>query len=321
MLKSAVTGVTGLVVVNTATGLMLDLAWLPVVAFTLVSVLILTGTLAWFDYSSTAPVNTAIRVLLENEAGDQTSNISDADSSNQDQPRRMVDVIDKIRARIEHHDSTASNLSGTSSKSAISAAEVSFSVSELRGRLEQQVDEMRQVAASNAEITRIGQQVFRIAETGARDIQRCFENAIADGEISEIDPFDRDYRQIEGSNPPKYHTRFDQFTDRVVPNIQETILQENGFLAFAIATDNRGYVPTHNDRFCQPLTGDFDKGLVGNRSKQIFDDETGARCGSHTQRLLLQTYKRDTGEIMHDLSVPLYVNGKHWGGFRIGYFS
>ncbi|MGO1626632.1 MAG: hypothetical protein ACTHXI_05995, partial [Halomonadaceae bacterium] len=26
-----------------------------------------------------------------------------------------------------------------------------------------------------------------------------------------------------------------------------------------------------------------------------------------------------TGEIMHDLSVPIYVNGKHWGGFRIGY--
>ncbi len=35
--------------------------------------------------------------------------------------------------------------------------------------------------------------------------------------------------------------------------------------------------------------------------------------------LLLQTYKRDTGEIMHDLSVPIYINGKHWGGFRVGY--
>jgi methyl-accepting chemotaxis protein len=22
---------------------------------------------------------------------------------------------------------------------------------------------------------------------------------------------------------------------------------------------------------------------------------------------------------MHDLSVPIYVNGKHWGGFRVGY--
>jgi len=22
---------------------------------------------------------------------------------------------------------------------------------------------------------------------------------------------------------------------------------------------------------------------------------------------------------MHDLSVPVYVQGKHWGGFRVGY--
>lgn len=33
----------------------------------------------------------------------------------------------------------------------------------------------------------------------------------------------------------------------------------------------------------------------------------------------MQTYKRDTGEVMHDLSVPIRVNGRHWGGFRIGY--
>jgi methyl-accepting chemotaxis protein len=36
---------------------------------------------------------------------------------------------------------------------------------------------------------------------------------------------------------------------------------------------------------------------------------------------LIQTYKRDTGEIIHDLSVPIYVGGQQWGGFRIGYKS
>jgi methyl-accepting chemotaxis protein len=37
------------------------------------------------------------------------------------------------------------------------------------------------------------------------------------------------------------------------------------------------------------------------------------------RKLLLQTYKRDTGEIMHDISVPIFIAGKHWGGFRMGY--
>lgn len=51
----------------------------------------------------------------------------------------------------------------------------------------------------------------------------------------------------------------------------------------------------------------------------FFNYATGKRCGAHTEKLLLQTYKRDTGEIMHDLSVPIFVQGKHWGGFRVGY--
>jgi methyl-accepting chemotaxis protein len=101
--------------------------------------------------------------------------------------------------------------------------------------------------------------------------------------------------------------------------IQEPLLASNPNLVYAIATDENGYVPTHNKQFRQPLTGDVDKDLAGNRTKRIFDDPTGRRCGAHTRKLLVQTYKRDTGEVMHDLSVPVFVNGRHWGGFRVGY--
>ena len=92
-------------------------------------------------------------------------------------------------------------------------------------------------------------------------------------------------------------------------------------LAYAGAVDNNGYFPTHNKKFSQPLTGNYDVDIVNNRTKRIFDDRTGSRCGSNTKAFLLQTYKRDTGEVMHDLSAPIYVDGKHWGGFRVGYRS
>jgi len=88
---------------------------------------------------------------------------------------------------------------------------------------------------------------------------------------------------------------------------------------YAIAVDRKGYAPTHNNKFNQPLSGNYDRDLIQNRSKRIFSDRTGSRCGSHTETMLLQTYKRDTGEIMHDLSVPVYIDGRHWGGFRIGF--
>ena len=113
----------------------------------------------------------------------------------------------------------------------------------------------------------------------------------------------------------------DSFTDRVLPSLQEELLASMPHLVYAGAVDNNGYFPTHNKKFCKPLTGDYETDLVNNRTKRIFDDHTGARCGSNTKQCLLQTYKRDTGEVMHDLSAPIYVAGKHWGGFRIGYRS
>ncbi len=167
----------------------------------------------------------------------------------------------------------------------------------------------------------IHQQVYQIANQAAQQIQSTIENSIANSEISAADLFDRNYQIIKDTNPPKYTIRYHEYFDRILPGIQEPVLAENDFIAYAIATDDQAYVATHNNKFCQKLTGDYETDLVANRTKRKFTDKTGSRCGSHTQKLLLQTYKRDTGEVMHDLSVPIIIGGKHWGGFRIGYFS
>lgn len=164
-------------------------------------------------------------------------------------------------------------------------------------------------------------EIRAVAQQAARDIGRLFEQAIAGGQISEADLFDRTYRPIPNTNPQKHATAFDAFTDRVLPALQEPILERMPHLAYAGAVDNNGYFPTHNLKYSQPLTGDYETDLVNNRTKRIFSDRTGSRCGSNTKPFLLQTYKRDTGEVMHDLSAPIYVNGRHWGGFRIGYRS
>jgi methyl-accepting chemotaxis protein len=164
-------------------------------------------------------------------------------------------------------------------------------------------------------------EVRTVAQTAAAEIGKLFEQAIANGQITEAALFDRRYRPIPNTNPQKHSSAFDQFTDRVLPAIQERILEQMPQLAYAGAVDNNGYFPTHNLKFSQPLTGNYEVDLVNNRTKRIFSDRTGSRCGSHTKPFLLQTYKRDTGEVMHDLSAPIYVNGKHWGGFRIGYRS
>ncbi|HEX9023978.1 MAG TPA: methyl-accepting chemotaxis protein, partial [Geobacteraceae bacterium] len=73
--------------------------------------------------------------------------------------------------------------------------------------------------------------------------------------------------------------------------------------------------------YSQPLTGDVKKDKDGNRTKRIFNDRTGIRAASNQEPFLLQTYMRDTGEVMNDMSTPIIIGGKQWGGVRIGYLS
>ena len=157
------------------------------------------------------------------------------------------------------------------------------------------------------------------AMQAAEQIGALFANAIASGQLSSDAIFAEKYQPIKDTNPTKYHTGYDSFTDKFLPDIQEPILSRHSNILYAGAVDRKGYFPTHNKKFSQPLSGNYEKDLLQNRTKRIFNDRTGSRCGNHTQSMLLQTYKRDTGEILHDLSVPIYVNGRHWGGFRIGF--
>ncbi|RJG05919.1 methyl-accepting chemotaxis protein [Noviherbaspirillum cavernae] len=177
------------------------------------------------------------------------------------------------------------------------------------------------IALEGSAVTTVHGEIRDVAEVASKEIGGIFDKAIASGEISEQALFDRNYKPIPNTNPQKHTTLFDAFTDRVLPDVQERILKELPQLAYAGAVDNNGYFPTHNRKFSKALTGNYETDLVNNRTKRIFNDRTGSRCGSNTEPFLLQTYKRDTGEVMHDLSVPIYVAGRHWGGFRIGYRS
>ncbi len=153
----------------------------------------------------------------------------------------------------------------------------------------------------------------------ASQVGHLFEKSINNKLISNQKLFDFDYRQLGNSEPKKYTTGFDKFTDQHLPKIQEPLLTQFTEMIYAGAVDINGYFPTHNKCFSKALTGNSAIDVINNRTKRIFDDPTGIRCGKHTDKFLLQTYKRDTGEIMHDVSAPIFVQGKHWGGFRIGF--
>ncbi|RDE51446.1 MAG: methyl-accepting chemotaxis protein [Candidatus Accumulibacter meliphilus] len=158
-----------------------------------------------------------------------------------------------------------------------------------------------------------------LVRQAALSIAQLFDKAVDAGRIKVDDLFDDRYQPIANTRPQKYKTRFDDFTDQHLSPLQESLLEQCKAAVYAISIDRNAYVPTHNRKFSQPLTGNEKIDFVNSRSKRLFDDPVGKRCGAHQQPFLLQTYRRDTGEVMHDISAPIYVKGRHWGGFRIGY--
>ena len=230
----------------------------------------------------------------------QVARIAEIDQNNEQSLQQVSSAIETVRDQITESDTSVASL-----------AQQAATLMEL-------AEEANAAFALNSDES-YHRFFYDQARQGADRIGKLFEKAVRDGQLAESALFDKQRTPIPKTDPQKYSSSFDRFTDQQLPTVQEAVKGAHPSMVFAIAAAPDGYVPTHNRDFAHAPTGDPKVDLVKSRSKRLFNDRTGARCGSHTQNMLLQTYRRDTGEVMHDLSVPIYVNGKHWGGFRLGY--
>ncbi|MFK7853571.1 MAG: methyl-accepting chemotaxis protein [Granulosicoccus sp.] len=155
-------------------------------------------------------------------------------------------------------------------------------------------------------------------------VSKIFEEALETGDITIAQLFDQNYRPIPKTNPKQYMTNFVGLTDRRIAPILEELLNSDPRIVFCAAVDRAGFLPTHNRKFShtqRPNDPEWNNSHCRNR--RIFNDRTGLSCGRNTKPFLLQTYRRDMGNgqhvLMYDCSAPVYVNGRHWGGFRMGF--
>ena len=176
---------------------------------------------------------------------------------------------------------------------------------------------------ANSGVGTVDQPYIVMAMEAAARIGKLFETEVSRGGLSMTDLFDADYRPVAGSNPQQVLTRFTNFTDRVLPDIQEDLLERDSRIAFCAAVDCNGYLPTHNLKFSKPQKPDDPTWNAANsRNRRIFNDRVGLKAGRNEAPFVVQTYRRDMGggqyALMKDVSAPIMVGGRHWGGFRIG---
>jgi len=156
------------------------------------------------------------------------------------------------------------------------------------------------------------------AANGAMAMEQVLADAVATGRLTLADIFDENYQPIPGTDPPKFHTRYDTCFDEMIQDLEDDFLRDCQ-VVYAVLADRNGYVPTHHRKNSLPLTGDREKDRVGNRTKRMFNNPVELAAARNTSGVLVQNYSRDTGEKLWDISAPVYVNGRHWGAFRVGY--
>jgi methyl-accepting chemotaxis protein len=165
---------------------------------------------------------------------------------------------------------------------------------------------------------KIGRGAFDYNVDFVRKFRDDLQNKLEEMRKRGVNVMDRNYQPIPNTNPQKFRVAYDEDYMRECQDLLDAALSNIKGGVYAVAVDINGYLTAHNAKFSQPLTGDYQKDLVGNRTRRKFEAPTEIRAARNTAPLLLQTYIRDTGELMCDIAMPIHVGGIHWGNVRIG---
>ncbi|MEL6449688.1 MAG: methyl-accepting chemotaxis protein [Pseudomonadota bacterium] len=236
----------------------------------------------------------------------------------QEQTARIDTQAIKVRSVIEGFTPSLRNMGS-------SIVTTTDGIAEAHGRIQSLIDTSEEIVQGSAALGAMTDDAPFIdyARARAAMIAAAFEDALDQGQISETSLFDRNYVPIPGTNPAQVRTAYLDLFDQILPPLQEPALGFDARVVFCAAVDVNGYLPTHNRKFSRPQGADVVWNTAHARNRRIFDDRVGLKAGRSTAPFLLQVYRRDMGggafKMMKDLSAPITVRGRHWGGLRLAY--
>lgn len=165
-----------------------------------------------------------------------------------------------------------------------------------------------------------GEGAFDNIISWARTTREHFQHEIQAIKDSGVDIFDSKLVEVPDTQPQKYETAFTSAFQRKMLQHCDTARGQIEGIIYCLAIAKNGYLPIHHKDFSHPMTGDPARDLANSRHQRVYlNNKAEQRRCTHTKPMLLQTYKRDTGEVLNDLSLPIYINGRHWGALIIGF--
>ena len=294
-----------------------------------------TGSAAEAILQSITTLSTWIETL-RNEAADVSQQASSVLEDSKNTDSALASIADQIR--ITHDGTEQISMQARAVQQAGAEFEPCFEsmtsvvsqtttgIHEARRRVNGLIDRSEQIVQNSVALggaTDDQRFIDAVQEIGS-EISETFETGVANQLITLEELFDGELVPIAGTNPVQMMAKCTRFTDRVLPPIQERAFGLDPKVVFCASITKSGYLPTHNRKFSQPQKpGDVAWNTANSRNRRVFDDRVGLKAGRNTDSFLLQVYRRDMGggqfRMMKDLSAPIVVNGRHWGGVRLAY--
>lgn len=268
-----------------------------------------------------------------------TDDVSETAETVQQRSSRALDELGSVASHITKTSTALADIAETASKANATIQEFSPHFGEINSIIETNSDAIGQAytkverLVDRSEIivqktvilggTDDDQPFIEMVQSMAKQAALVFTEGLAKGILTEEDLFTSDLVVVPGTAPEQFTCAYLDFTDEVLPDIIDGVLEWNPRVIFACPIQANGYIPTHNTKFSAPQTSDVVWNTANSRHRRIFDDRVGLKAGRNTEPFLVQVYRRDMGNgdyrVMKDVSAPIFVNGRHWGGLRLAY--
>jgi len=249
------------------------------------------------------------RAVVERTSGQFREMVSDFERTS-DQLSQIASAIEELTAtngQVHENVTVIHDLSSDVSRNMMASEKSTLGLSQATEGVQELVSRFK-----------IGRGTFDYNVEAAHRFRDAIQDKLQDMRKRGVNVFDRSYRAIAGTNPPKFTVAYDEAYVHECQQVLDTALASVKGGIYAVAVDVNGYLTAHNLKYSKPLTGDYQTDLVGNRTHRKFEAPTELRAARNTAPLLLQTYIRDTGELLCDLSMPIMVDGQQWGNVRVG---
>ena len=253
--------------------------------------------------------------------GDIGVAVNQLDRVNQDIKQVQASIAEIAQAAVENreHCSTIETDVGALDRAAKDTAADMEAASERAGTLLGMSEDMISLTAE-AGIETIDTPFIRTCVEVAKEISTIFENAVDRGEITLDALFDTAYQQVPNVMPPHYLTRLTDFCARSLQPLFDRVVASSPEIVGCTAGDMNNYYPTINSAFAKPPTADPVWNAANSRAKTRQLDRTSLNMMTSDKPFLVQTYRRNMGDrydLMKNVSAPITVKGRRWGGLRI----